>query len=101
VYNKLVTCGLPDHSFPELEGVMLSNNGAFFGGTHLGNRAEMLAVLQLATATATSSPQTSAARPGSTPRRRPRRTTRCSRARRRWSGCRRASLRCEADVRLI
>jgi alcohol dehydrogenase (NADP+) len=48
VHGKFVTCGLPDHPFPGLEGMALSKNGAFFGGTHLGNRAEMLAMLKLA-----------------------------------------------------
>jgi alcohol dehydrogenase (NADP+) len=48
VHGKFVTCGLPDTPFPGLAGMALSSNGAFFGGSHLGNRAEVLAMLKLA-----------------------------------------------------
>jgi len=39
--------GLPDKPFPEITGFSFAPNGAIIGGSHIGCRKEMLAMLEL------------------------------------------------------
>jgi alcohol dehydrogenase (NADP+) len=48
IHGRLITCGLPDDPFPGLNAMSMSSNGALFGGSHLGNKKECLAMLKLA-----------------------------------------------------
>ncbi|KAI5805083.1 NADPH-dependent medium chain alcohol dehydrogenase [Geopyxis carbonaria] len=48
VHGKFWSVGLPDGALPEISPMTLAANGAFVGGSHLGNRQECLEMLQLA-----------------------------------------------------
>ncbi|KAG7903598.1 hypothetical protein KL907_003625 [Ogataea polymorpha] len=47
VHGKMVCVGLPEEPFT-VEAMDFVRNGAFFGSSHLGNRPQMLEMLQLA-----------------------------------------------------
>merc|ERR1712225_94696 len=48
VHGKFVTCGLPDNPLPQIPAFAFASNGAFFGGTHIGNKKECVEMLKLA-----------------------------------------------------
>lgn len=48
VMGRFHTVGLPDHPLPELKAQDFAANGCYFGTSHIGNRPEMLAMLELA-----------------------------------------------------
>lgn len=45
---KFHNCGLPDYPLPRIMAQDFAPNGSYIGGSHLGNRPEMLAMLKLA-----------------------------------------------------
>jgi len=47
VHGRWWNCGLPDKPFPEITGFSFAPNGAIIGGSHIGCRKELLAMLQL------------------------------------------------------
>jgi hypothetical protein len=73
-----VTYGLPNSPFPGLEGMALLKNGALSGGSHLGNCADVVAMLQPIRVSAREPP--SSCFRASPPRSRTSRTTRCDTA---------------------
>jgi len=48
VHGRFWNVGLPDKPFPEITGFSFAPNGAIIGGSHIGCRKEMKAMLQLA-----------------------------------------------------
>lgn len=48
IMGKFHTVGLPDNPLPELKAFDFVGNGMYFGASHIGNRPEMLAMLELA-----------------------------------------------------
>jgi alcohol dehydrogenase (NADP+) len=48
VHGKFITVGLPDEPLPALSAFTLLKNGSFVGGSHIGSKAEILAMLKLA-----------------------------------------------------
>jgi len=48
VHGKMIQVGLPDEELPPLAASALLPNGAFLGGSHIGNKKEALAMLKLA-----------------------------------------------------
>ncbi|KAH8114175.1 GroES-like protein [Phellopilus nigrolimitatus] len=48
VHGKFICVALPDKPFPPLTGFTLLNNGCYIGGSHIGSKAEAIAMLKLA-----------------------------------------------------
>jgi alcohol dehydrogenase (NADP+) len=48
VHGRFVSVGLPDDRLPGFAPMALLKNGAFFGGSHIGSKAECLQMLDLA-----------------------------------------------------
>ena len=46
--GRFHTVGLPDKPLPELKAQTFVPNGCYFGASHIGNRPEMLSMLELA-----------------------------------------------------
>lgn len=48
VMGRFHNCGLPDYDLPTMNAMMFAPNGSYIGASHLGNRPEMIAMLELA-----------------------------------------------------
>lgn len=47
VHGKFVTCGLPDEPLPAMPAFAFAGNGAFIGGSHIGNKREAIEMLKV------------------------------------------------------
>lgn len=48
VMGRFHNCGLPDYNLPEMKAQVFTPNGSYIGASHIGNRPEMIAMLELA-----------------------------------------------------
>lgn len=48
VMGRFHNCGLPDYDLPAMKAQTFMPNGSYIGASHIGNRPEMLAMLELA-----------------------------------------------------